>query len=311
MSDCSSSVSVKRRLTSLEADSASRSATPSGSRGAKRMRPGQGEPDCVLISSDGTRFPSHTRALFASSPIFEDLLVPSPSSSTSASPSSSKFPSPTLPEATLPETAETLAYILPFLYPTPVQPRALEFPRDWEVVKALDKYQVWRGIDAVHAGFLKHGKPIHHAQAYAFGRHFDFPRLCYEVALDAARSSTPVSDLFEGLQEAVREIGLDGESVLLLIGWLSQRAEHLKRGRSAALDLLRAFDEEYECEHSCRGMLFEKLADALATTSKKKIRELADDVDFDCKDCNLRWESVLEALLECLRGLPACPLPQE
>lgn len=40
------------------------------------------------------------------------------------------------------EDSETLDYILGFLYPQPVQPRALEFPRDWKVIRAFEKYSV-------------------------------------------------------------------------------------------------------------------------------------------------------------------------
>ncbi|BGP36928.1 hypothetical protein JCM10449v2_000830 [Rhodotorula kratochvilovae] len=105
------------------------------------------EPDVVLVSDQ--RFPFSSRLLLASSPIWQTLLpaslqglpAPQPDVSPSDTPSASPAP-PALPEVPLPESAATVDYLLQFLEPAPAQSRELEFPRDWELMKALERYSV-------------------------------------------------------------------------------------------------------------------------------------------------------------------------
>lgn len=64
-------------------------------------------------------------------------------------------------------------------------------------------------------------------------------------------------------------------------------------------------------------MTYGHLVDALSTTSRKRLRRLdygeedeageGPGVDFDCKDCNMRWEKVIGTLLEGIKELPDCP----
>jgi hypothetical protein len=77
----------------------------------------------------GVRFVVHSRNLLGSSTAWGELQGGSTASGT-------------LPSIELEEDGETLGYILQFVYPNPVQPRALAFPRDWRVIRALDKYSV-------------------------------------------------------------------------------------------------------------------------------------------------------------------------
>jgi hypothetical protein len=63
-------------------------------------------------------------------------------------------------------------------------------------------------------------------------------------------------------------------------------------------------------DRSRRGMKYEWIADSLATKSRKKLTALSEK-DFDCKDCNMRWEVVMERLLLMVEELPPCPLPVE
>jgi len=108
----------------------------------------------------------------------------------------------------------------------------------------------------------------------------------------------------------------------LQLSYLLRRTSSLAAVRSRALDALRAFDAEYDCEHSCRGMTYAHLVDALTTTSRTRLRKLdyggdagedddeavaATGVDFDCKDCNMRWEKVIGTQLEGIKELPDCP----
>lgn len=88
------------------------------------------------------------------------------------------------------------------------------------------------------------------------------------------------------------------------------RQEHLLQGRLAATQLLRSFDTEYDCEHSCTGMKYSYIADALSTRSLKKLVKL-NEVDFDCKDCNVQWEAFVGRLVEMLDSMPRWEDTQE
>ncbi|KAL8287371.1 hypothetical protein RQP46_003823 [Phenoliferia psychrophenolica] len=58
-----------------------------------------------------------------------------------------------IPEVGLEETSAVLAIVLPFTEPHPVGPFVLEFPRTFAVIKAMDKYEIWRGLDAIRLAF--------------------------------------------------------------------------------------------------------------------------------------------------------------
>lgn len=48
-------------------------------------------------------------------------------------------------------TAATLEVLLPYIYPRSVLDAYLSFPRDWTLVRACDKYSVWRAIEALRS----------------------------------------------------------------------------------------------------------------------------------------------------------------
>ncbi|GAA5939909.1 hypothetical protein JCM3775_007145 [Rhodotorula graminis] len=285
--------------------------------------------DVVLVSSDSQRFPSSSRLLLASSSAWQTILPPlavaQHASATSLPDAECAKPVvQELPEVHLDESADTLSYLLHFLEPAPAQARPLSFPRDWELMRALERYSVWRGIDQMQAALSQQHLSIALlAPAFVFSQLFSLPSLEHDVAHAAGRrcAADPAAGavIAEGLVQGVEETGCELGKVTLLLSHLLRRTSALAALRSRALDALRAFDAEYDCEHSCRGMTYGHLVDALTTTSKKRLRKLdygVDDggedgagsgVDFDCKDCNMRWEKVIETLLEGIKQLPECP----
>jgi len=104
------------------------------------------------------RFPFSSRRLLASSSAWQTLL---PCSTTGQQPrdgpvstlaQEADVVAPAehdLPEVLLDESGETLSYLLHFLEPAPAQARPLSFPRDWELMCALDRYSVRLLHDAV------------------------------------------------------------------------------------------------------------------------------------------------------------------
>ncbi|GAA5851565.1 hypothetical protein JCM9279_006899 [Rhodotorula babjevae] len=291
--------------------------------------------DVVLVSSDSQRFPFSSRRLLASSSAWQTLL-PTPITVQHA-PGSSSFDvaqalgvtapaEQDLPEVVLDESGETVTYLLHVLEPAPAQARPLSFPRDWELMRALERYSVWRGVDQMQAALSQPHLPTALlAPAFIFSQLFSLPDLEHDVAHAAGKRCTadPAAGavVAEGLMQGVEETGCERGRVTLLLSYLLRRTSSLAALRSRALDALRAFDAEYDCEHSCRGMTFGHLADALSTTSRKRLRKLdyggpSDDddeagaaagVDFDCKDCNMRWENVIQTLLDGVKELPDCP----
>ncbi|TNY21728.1 hypothetical protein DMC30DRAFT_186274 [Rhodotorula diobovata] len=139
----------------------------------KRVRFAHDMDDFVLVSSDNQRFPFSSRLLLASSPRWQALL---PSLSPLLPPADPPAPvTRPLPEVAHPESGETLAYLLHFLEPAPAHTRALSFPRDWELMRALERYSV-RGFIVVVVsvrGGLKPGRMTHTGADLA---HFVAPR---------------------------------------------------------------------------------------------------------------------------------------
>ncbi|GAA6043143.1 hypothetical protein JCM8097_004340 [Rhodosporidiobolus ruineniae] len=318
----------RKRLVSLGP-----SATPGS---VKRARPGGlggQEADVVLVSSDGQRFPFSTRLLLASSPIWADLLPPptaslppyprpaSPSPSTATS-STADGVDPSLPEVRLPESAACLAFVLRFLEPVPLgSVREAEFPRDWETVRALDRYSIWRGIDAFTSSFSGSSiPPSSLAPAFAFSRLFRLPSLSRSSALQIAKhvsnSSQKLEEVLEGLRRAREEWGeAAGEGTEKLLAYLLHRSTALSSLRSSALKALRSFDDAYDCEHSCRGMVYANLVTLLnagaGAGGRKKVKRVEREVEFDCKDCDERWDRVVEIVKEGLKKVPDCPFGEE
>ncbi|BGP36927.1 hypothetical protein JCM10449v2_000829 [Rhodotorula kratochvilovae] len=98
---------------------------------------------------------------------------------------------------------------------------------------------------------------------------------------------------------------------MVLLSWLLRRTSALASIRARALDALRTYDDTYDCEHTCRGITYAHLVDALGTTSRKRLRKLdygEGQVEMDCKDCDVRWEKMIEVLIEGMKELPECPL---
>ncbi|GAA5831394.1 hypothetical protein JCM11251_004010 [Rhodosporidiobolus azoricus] len=297
----------------------------------KRIRGGHALADVVLVSSDGQRFPFSSRSLSASSPIWDTLLPTtfsssslsdfprpaSPSPSLSGASTSSATPAQAdLPEVELPETGACLAFVLRYLEPGPVPQRELEFPRDWEVVRALDRYSIWRGVDAFTIAFSQSPLPSSlFAPAFAFSQLFQLSNLARNVALQITKhvsaNSSAVQELVEGLNVAQREWGVEGDGVQKLLSWLLLRSTTLHAIRHQALLALKSFDDSYDCEHSCRGLVYSHLVSILSTTSRKKARKVDEEVLFDCKDCDVRWDKVVEAIKEGLAELPECPFGRE
>ncbi|GJN91875.1 hypothetical protein Rhopal_004900-T1 [Rhodotorula paludigena] len=228
----------------------------------------------------------------------------------------------------MPESGRTLGLLLEYFEPTPVQPRELDFPNDWELMAAVKRYsgqiedcnnasvQVWRGIDAMHAVLNQSPLPPNLvAPAFILSQLFTIPTLAQLAAKAAAKSCTSDADaldaLLAGLTCGAGETGLQLEKVMPLITYLLRRSTYLHTLRSRALATLRAFDHEYECEEYCRGMVYSSLSDILSTTSRRRLRKLdygAGEVDFACKDCDVRWEKVVAVLLEGLADMPEPPV---
>ncbi|GAA5890929.1 hypothetical protein JCM6882_008859 [Rhodosporidiobolus microsporus] len=328
MLDSHATPSRNKRVASMGSAAEFHASLGPGSVARKRSRGGghAQQADVVLVSSDGHRFPFSSRALSASSPIWDTLLPSSSSFPTSdipgrASPSpslSGTTPAPAdLPEVHLPESAACLAFVLRFLEHAPVGGmREVEFPRDWEVVRALDRYSIWRGVDAFTTAFSNSPlPPTLLPPAFAFSQLFDLPALARDVALQVAKCVSADADavrkLVEGLEEARREWGVEGEGVQKLLSWLLLRSTSLHTLRHRALHALKSFDDPYDCEHSCRGLVYAQLVAVLTTTSRKKARKVDEEVKFECKDCDVRWDRVVEEVRDGLGELPECPFGKE
>ncbi|BGP29114.1 hypothetical protein JCM10296v2_000852 [Rhodotorula toruloides] len=300
----------QKREASTESEQASLGGV---SKRLKRMSVGggmSGAVDVVLVSSDGQRFPISSR------------LIPSTvllsSSSTTALVRMSETGSDTLPEVPLPFSAGTLEYVLQFLENRPVVVRELEFPRDWETMRALSELSIWRGIDSLQTSLSKHSlDPSLLAPALCFALHFSYPSSVRQVALAIAKHChadlEAVKELTKGLMEGARELEFEGDKMGMLFElttWQLERATHLHVTRNAALSTLIAFDDSYDCEHSCRGVVWTSFAQAFTTTNKRKLRKMSEEErTSDCKDCDVRWVAVMEKLVEGLESLPACPFP--
>ncbi|GAA5853454.1 hypothetical protein JCM8547_002463 [Rhodosporidiobolus lusitaniae] len=354
----------KKRVASIGSASAFHASLGPDSTARKRSRgAGVEEADVVLVSSDGRRFPFSSRQLLASSPTWSTLLPsslpllplaeqlsvrpasPSPSVATShsATPAPEQQEPDGRPEVLLPESGECLEYVLAFMRHAPVAQREVEFPRDWETVRALDRYSIWRGIDTFTSYFaqtpdltlLPTSRPrrqpslpaAHLAPAFAFSLLFQLPSLSRSTALQIAKqySCNPegMTEVVAELKTAKREWDIEGEEVERLLSYLLLRTLALSSLRSSALLNLKSFDDEYDCEHSCRGLIYARLVTLLSTTSRKKARKLAflsreeggrgneDGRVFDCKDCDERWDAVVEKVVEGLEELPECPFGVE
>lgn len=130
-----------------------------------------------------------------------------------------------LTEVLLPFTAATLEYVLQFLENRPVVVRELEFPRDWETMRALSELsvrtspstacrrltrttlQIWRGIDSFQTSLscvptysIRSGTisrrltrrkqpldPTLLAPAFCFALHFSYPSSLRQVAIGTAK----------------------------------------------------------------------------------------------------------------------------
>lgn len=73
--------------------------------------------------------------MLASSP---DILPPNQSASDVTHTASNELES----EYHMPESGRTLGLLLEYFEPTPVQPRELDFPNDWELMAAVKRYSV-------------------------------------------------------------------------------------------------------------------------------------------------------------------------
>ncbi|KAL8287294.1 hypothetical protein RQP46_003746 [Phenoliferia psychrophenolica] len=104
-----------------------------------------GDADLEVHSSDGIAFRVHKANLLASSKTFADMFDAT----------SEAVEDGELPTIELTESSATLERILPYCYPRPVAPWELDLPSgDLELFGALDKYEIWRGIEAVQAAMV-------------------------------------------------------------------------------------------------------------------------------------------------------------
>lgn len=139
---------------------------------------------------------------------------------------------------------------------------------------------------------------------------------------EASSRETPIADIGPDLATLMLQMPSSAPDVALFVslsstvaascadlfpptqlGFLSTRQEHLIQGRLAATNLLRDYDRDYDCEHSCTGMKYSLIADALSTRSLKKLAKL-NDTDFNCKDCNISWEAFVGRLVEMMETIP-------
>ncbi|GAA5974069.1 hypothetical protein JCM11641_008244 [Rhodosporidiobolus odoratus] len=295
----------------------------------KRARGGQErEKDVVLVSADGHRISFSSRALSSNSAIWDTLLPSTFSTSLSLrqsnspsppilTPSASEgsTPAPTdLPEVHLPESGQCLSYVLGFLESKPVAPREVEFPRDWETIRALERYQIWRGIDQFTSSFSHTSlDPVHLAPAFLFSLLFHLPTLTRQLVHRIAKHVASGPDALQGVVEALERgkkewegVGEEG-GVEKLLSYLLTRTLHLSILRTRALDALKAFDDRYDCEDGCKGIHYEHVASLLSTSSRKKVARMEGEVGFDCKDCDIRWDQVVQVVQEGLASLPNNP----
>lgn len=88
----------------------------------------------------GIRFEVHQANLEAASSVFADMFELASNDSSGETPC-----------LELKETAATLEVLLPYIYPRSVLDAYLSFLRDWTLVRACDKYSVWRAIEALRS----------------------------------------------------------------------------------------------------------------------------------------------------------------
>ncbi|PRQ72923.1 hypothetical protein AAT19DRAFT_16847 [Rhodotorula toruloides] len=200
----------QKREASTESEQASLGGV---SKRLKRMSVGGGmseAADVVLVSSDGQRFPISSR------------LIPSTVLLSSSTSTALVFMSDTgsdaLPEVALSFTAATLEYVLQFLENRPVVVRELEFPRDWETMRALSDLSIWRGIDSFQTSLSKQPlDPSLLAPAFCFALHFSYPSSVRQIALAIAKhchaDPEAVTELTKGLMEGARELKFGAEKL--------------------------------------------------------------------------------------------------
>ncbi|KAL8287219.1 hypothetical protein RQP46_003671 [Phenoliferia psychrophenolica] len=141
-----------------------------------------GDADLKIHSSDGIAFRVHKANLLASSKTFANMFEATSEPSQEG----------TLPIIELTEPAAVLERILPYCYPNAVAPWELDLPKgDLELFGALDKYELWRGIEAVQAAMLKelqwslddddhewyYSEFDDSLVCFAFAKHFNLPTL--------------------------------------------------------------------------------------------------------------------------------------
>ncbi|KAL8287218.1 hypothetical protein RQP46_003670 [Phenoliferia psychrophenolica] len=157
-----------------------------------------GDADLEIHSSNGVAFRVHKANLLASSKTFADMFE-----STAERAEDGK-----LPIITLTERASVLEKILPYCYPRPVAP-PWEFWGDMKLFEALDKYEIWRGIEKVEAVMFKELQWSlsdnkdewvtldldSSLLCYAFAKHFSLPALIPQAMTMLADNAAEAANL--------------------------------------------------------------------------------------------------------------------
>ncbi|KAL8287216.1 hypothetical protein RQP46_003668 [Phenoliferia psychrophenolica] len=169
-----------------------------------------GDADLEIQSSNGVAFRVHKANLLASSKTFADMF-----DSTSEPSQNGK-----LPTIELTERASILERILPYCYPIAVPLWDLDLPKwDLRMFEALDKYEIWRGIEAVQAAMLMFLQPYVEdgdgwiypnlkdaLVCYAFGKHFRLRPLIHLAASIVAEGVLQGMATFQGHPEIITEL---------------------------------------------------------------------------------------------------------
>ncbi|KAM0746969.1 hypothetical protein T439DRAFT_329243 [Meredithblackwellia eburnea MCA 4105] len=126
--------------------------------------------DTIIVSSDGIKFSVHKGNLRAGSDTLSDMFEIAMDG----------------PEASvdMEEKAEVFEVVLPYLYPKKVPKFNPDLPKMFEVFRAFDKYQIWRGMEAIEHSLLTHYMESsmrgqgdftfeQEIYAYLFARHID------------------------------------------------------------------------------------------------------------------------------------------
>ncbi|KAL8287298.1 hypothetical protein RQP46_003750 [Phenoliferia psychrophenolica] len=256
--------------------------------------------DRVRLRS-GVAFRVHKANLLASSKTFADMFdsIPEPADTEG------------LPTIELTEPASVLERILPYCYPRPVAPWELDLPTgDLELFGALDKYEIWRGIEAVQAAMLVRLRMDYVPETcdyewvdlgsamvcHAFSKHFKLPAL-----IPFAKAV-----LAESVAHTVAISSLPELSTFVEKADLGSLCSHLHRD-SLALQLVKFSVELGEARGKIKASLLVQVGGGASTCNGSDTEDI--DSEWDVlqhygsrkglltRDCNLSYRAVAVAVV--------------